>query len=337
MTSNDLFDYMRDATDRMQSEYNRIQKRACEDPGTAGDNGEENWAKLLRAWLPKSYHIVTKGRIMNFEGKCSPQIDIIVLSPSYPGILLDKKEYLEAGVIAAFECKLTLKRQHIYEAVSNAVEVHRLAKSQKGTPGREIYSRIYYGLLAHSHSWKANRSKPLENIEKNLFEAEQNKVQHPSELLDVICISDLATWGTLKFIFTSSSTLSKLCSRYQSHKKTWAEIQASGGVIEVGHSCFAPAYQNIDKENKSFTPIGAFLPHLLKRLAWQDSSLRPLAEYFVLAKLPGCGSYRSSNDRFHCWSLTSFSNKLAEELKHGKQLKYGEELDWNDWNGMYSF
>ena len=72
MSKNDLFNYMLEATHMMQSEYIRIQKRASEDPGTAGDNGEKNWADLLKLWLPSKYHIVTKGRIMNTDGDCSP-------------------------------------------------------------------------------------------------------------------------------------------------------------------------------------------------------------------------------------------------------------------------
>src|SRR5687767_13367978 len=110
---NDLFNYMRDATHEMQSGYERIQKRSREDPGTAGDNGEENWRDLLRKWLPATYHVRTKGRIMNIHGDCSPQVDVIVLSPSYPPSLLDRKEYLEGGVVAAFECKVTLRPRDI--------------------------------------------------------------------------------------------------------------------------------------------------------------------------------------------------------------------------------
>src|SRR5262245_8713574 len=34
------------------AEYKRIYRRSTEDPGTAGDQGEENWADLLRQWLP---------------------------------------------------------------------------------------------------------------------------------------------------------------------------------------------------------------------------------------------------------------------------------------------
>jgi hypothetical protein len=35
--SNDLFDFMVQATKEMADEYARIQKRATDDPGTAGD------------------------------------------------------------------------------------------------------------------------------------------------------------------------------------------------------------------------------------------------------------------------------------------------------------
>ena len=86
-------------------------------PSTAGDQGEENWATLLRKWLPNYFHIVTKGRILTDSGYASPQVDILVLYPSYPKILLDKKLYLSGGVAAAFECKTTLKAADIKKAV----------------------------------------------------------------------------------------------------------------------------------------------------------------------------------------------------------------------------
>src|SRR6185369_12921717 len=43
------------------------------DGGTAGDEGEENWATLLRGLLPAAYHVVTKGKIISQEGQLSPQ------------------------------------------------------------------------------------------------------------------------------------------------------------------------------------------------------------------------------------------------------------------------
>src|SRR5438067_1442863 len=123
MENNDLFDFMTAATTQMAAEYHRIQKRATEDPGTAGDQGEENWATLLRGWLPNTFHIVTKGRILSEKGIASPQVDVIVLQPEYPSHLLDKKLYLAGGVLAAFECKLTLKAKDIEEFFKNSTEI----------------------------------------------------------------------------------------------------------------------------------------------------------------------------------------------------------------------
>lgn len=68
----------------LADEYERIRLRATEDPGTAGDEGEENWANLIREIVPASYPVVTKGRILSADGRASPQIDVLVLSPAYP-------------------------------------------------------------------------------------------------------------------------------------------------------------------------------------------------------------------------------------------------------------
>jgi hypothetical protein len=73
--------------------------------------------------FPLTYHVVTKGRILSFDGVAGPQIDILVLRPVYPRHLMDKKLYLAGGVAAAFECKLTLKPEHIKKAVENALSI----------------------------------------------------------------------------------------------------------------------------------------------------------------------------------------------------------------------
>lgn len=82
--------FLRQDVDEIASEYRRIRARAHDDPGTAGDEGEENWAALLRSWLPSSYTVVTKGRVLGVDGKASPQLDVIVLDGSYPERLLNK-------------------------------------------------------------------------------------------------------------------------------------------------------------------------------------------------------------------------------------------------------
>jgi hypothetical protein len=79
-----LSTFLQQDLDELASEYGRIYARTIEDPGTAGDEGEENWADLLRAWLPDAYKVVTKGRIIGVAGEASQQIDVLVLRPAYP-------------------------------------------------------------------------------------------------------------------------------------------------------------------------------------------------------------------------------------------------------------
>ena len=141
--SHDLHDFMKQLRDEMAAEYDRIQKRAPEDPGTAGDQGEENWAELLRGWLPRTYQVVTKGRIISADGRTSPQVDVLILKDVYPEKRLKKKLYLAAGVAAAFECKITLKASHIEEAVKRCVEIKNLYPVREGTPYTIFKSKCY--------------------------------------------------------------------------------------------------------------------------------------------------------------------------------------------------
>ena len=185
---------MEQVTSEIEAEYLRIRFRAAEDPGTAGDQGEENWAELLREWLPPTYRIVTKGRILSSDGRASPQVDVLVLKDVYPEKLLNKKLYLSAGVAAAFECKTTLTANHIEQAAQTCVEIKSLYADRIGTPYQEIHSPVVYGLLSHSHSWKGARSTPAANVEHKWIQADHDYSQHPKHSLDLICVSDLEVW-----------------------------------------------------------------------------------------------------------------------------------------------
>ncbi|HLL46211.1 MAG TPA: DUF6602 domain-containing protein [Longimicrobiaceae bacterium] len=324
MPTNDLFDYMREATHDLQREYERIQKRATEDPGTAGDNGEENWAELLRRWLPSTYHVVTKGRIMDPAGKCGPQVDVLVLSSAYPRALLNKKEYLAGGVLAAFECKLRLKAEHIRRTVESAAEMRRLTSSSpKATPYAELTGPFLYGLLAHSHAWHGTRSAPVSNINEHLQEAERISVQHPKELIDVLCISDLGTWSTSRMITAGKHLLGPPKMRYGTQQDLWTDIHAAGGLVETTTFCFAKPYQSSAETPNLFTPIGSFLTTLLEKLAWRDTSLRELAEYFNATNLlgPGQGALRP-------WPLSILSPEVRVRLQQG-HLSVGKR--WDEW------
>ncbi|WDY59088.1 DUF6602 domain-containing protein [Pseudomonas sp. PSKL.D1] len=117
------------------------------DNGTAGDAAEECWADLLRLLLPK-YNIVVKGVIGGIGPVISPQIDILVLNENYPVHLLKSKIYPIDSVVAAFECKLSLRLDDIKEAVSTARRLNDLASGNAKDPITEI--PVFYGVLALS-------------------------------------------------------------------------------------------------------------------------------------------------------------------------------------------
>jgi hypothetical protein len=174
----------------MQADYERIRARASEDPGTAGDEGEESWAELLRSWLPATYPVVTKGRIINADGDASPQVDVLVLHPAYPQHLRNRKLYLADGVIAAFECKLTLRGRHIPAAAETGAAVKRLYRERTGTPYSELHRPIIYGLLAHSSDYAGTASNVTFKVQNRLKAALLGVIEHPSEMLDVVCVAD---------------------------------------------------------------------------------------------------------------------------------------------------
>src|SRR5665213_2166328 len=83
------------------------------------------------------------------DGTLSPQVDVVVLRPGYPPALRMKKTYLAGGVLAAFECKLTLTSAYVTRAAATARIIHAMARPRTGTPYDELVSPLVYGLLAH--------------------------------------------------------------------------------------------------------------------------------------------------------------------------------------------
>ena len=313
----ELHAFMKQLTDEMSAEYDRIQKRATEDPGTAGDEGEENWAAILRGWLPRTYEVVTKGRILGYDGRASPQIDVLVLKDSYPERLLKKKVYLSAGVAAAFECKTTLRACHIGQAMLASTEIKNLYPKRTGSPYREIHSDIVYGLLAHSHSWTASQSTPVENIDRILRESDRRYVTHPSYGLDILCVANLAAWSSTKIPlagpFPSTDPKNELA----------ALFGKDGSAISV-YSLQGKA----SLEEKKVTPIGMLISYLSMRLAWENSSLRSLAEYYRAVDIAGYGG-----GEYRTWPASIYSKEVYQIMRSGR---YGSNtLQWDEWDNIY--
>ena len=311
--THDLYDFMRQISAEMSAEYNRIRLRATEDPGTAGDQGEENWAELLRDWLPRNYEVVTKGRIISQEGVTSGQIDVLVLNGAYPKKLLSKKLYLAGGVAAAFECKTTLKTSHITKAVKNCANIKRLYPIRTGTPYKELHSPPVYGLLAHSHAWKGKSSTPEQNIEQRLHEVDALHISHPRLQLDLLCVADLAAWTSSAFTF--------LGPRQVPDWSTMAPVYGPNGSATsayIGHT------RTYEQQAEQFTPIGVFISYLSQKLAWEDPVLRNRADYYRIVNIAGSGK-----GYMRVWPSSIYGDEIRPQVEAG-MLSNGKP--WDEWS-----
>ncbi len=310
--THEIHDFLISTQRYIQDEYVRILKRAAEDPGTAGDQGEENWASLLRNWLPGYFHIVTKGRILCDNGYVSPQIDVLVLHPSYPKILLDKKLYLAGGVAAAFECKITLKSVHVKEAVETASMIRKNLPKHEGSPYKELNSSIIYGLLSHSHSWKNEKSKPVENVENALWEADQLFVDHPIQQLDFITVSDLATWQAMKMVFISP--------KFSYYNDTFKAIYGKDGS---GASSYVVAAIGTEQQKEYFTPISVLLAGLFSKLSWTFNDMRELDSYFRKVNMMGSGE-----GKMRLWPISIYSKGIRNRIFNGQ---FSNGIAYDEW------
>lgn len=301
----DLFAHMDSVKKEMANEYMRIQKRSKEDPGTAGDQGEENWADFFRGWLPANYHVVTKGRIIDAKGKSSPQVDILILHPSYPKKLHNSKHYFAGGVIAAFECKLTLKKADVDKACKNSVIIKGMLPIREGNPYDELQQPILYGLLAHSHSWKKEDS--LLNLLEVLHEQSPSCCEHPREMIDVVCLADSATYSLEKKICVGNIDTS------------WLDEMPFNNPIVTGY------YMSSERKFENYDPTGEIFCSLVTKvfefMAFEDPALRQLADYFKRTSIYG------GLGKITYWDENVLSKNVLKQLK----LKGYQEMAWSKW------
>lgn len=241
--------------------YTRAARWVRHDAGTAGDQGEENWASLLRRWLPASAPVVTKGRLVGADGALSPQIDVIVLDPAYPPALLDQKLYLADGVLAAFECKRTARKHLVRRFVTNATQFDDLAHPRSGSPVRELLRPFLYGLLAHTS--ESVTAQDVDHILQEQFE----KCDHPSQLVDLVCIADLGCWTSFRSTWLGPETFGD----------GWEKIRgAYGGQTCVGAG-FMVNTEDSERQREGWTTVGDLVAFLMRYWTLRDPGSRWLA------------------------------------------------------------
>lgn len=307
----DFFRFMHILKEQMANEYNIIQSRVTEDPGTAGDQVEENWAQFLRKWLPSNYPVVTKGRLIDENGFSSPQVDVLVLAPSYPLSLRDKKHYFAAGVIAAFECKLTLKKEHLSKFFKNSAIIKNMGGDRKGSPYDELNRLPFYGLLAVSHSWK-NGDNAIHKLFDMVNDEGLEYFNHPSEMPDVICIADTCTFNLEKDIVIGPFASDELSEEF-------GHFDKDGGVT-TGYLCTRENFpKGIDASGEI---LGRLIFQVIQFMAFEDGSLRMFVDY-----LRNIGVW-SGIGKIRLWRKTVLSREVGQAL-----IKKGYEQDmWSKWS-----
>jgi hypothetical protein len=299
---------MADVRASLAADYQRIRSRSIEDPGTAGDQAEEDWAQIFRSWLPAIYPVVTKGRILFEDGSSSPQIDILVLKPSYPLGLRHEKYVFSGGVIAAFECKLTLRSKDVNRAFQTASQIKRKANPTLGTPYDELNSQPIYGLLAHSQA--LGRGKASWTVHKAVERYQVTHAKHPRELLDIICVANTATLPLSKHILIGPDLT-------RDEKDALKFMEAS--------SLISTMYVIHEEEDEHPFEVGAILAGLIHeltfRMAFEDPSIRDWADH-----LSGLGWYGGIGRPVY-WTEDDLSEPVR---KHLKQIGR-EEHRWSKW------
>ena len=206
--------------------------------------------------------------------------------------MLNCKEYLSGGVVAAFECKTTLRRKHIEEFVEHSRKIEKLAFNENGTPRKDLQSKIYYGLLAHSHEGKKENSNPKEIIEKAIWEYNKKYITHPREIPDIICVADLGVWKSQKMIVPNYDNVKGL----------------KGNFVMSG-------YVASDNKEEFFTPVGVCVFDLLQNIEWRYSSVRDIVTY--MRKLNIFGNARGYARPWEWAILSEETRKNIYKLKNG--------------------
>ncbi len=318
----ELATFMRQDAAEMQSEYERIRSVSSEDPGTAGDEGEETWAKLLRDWLPETYQVVTKGRLLAADGARGPQVDLIVLRPGYPRRLINKKLYLVGGVAAAFECKNTLKAEHVERSFEQVQKINALSSERVPTPFTEAVPEVFFGVLGHSTIWQSSPEVQRVKID-GLLQAGLDGMANMRDSPGLFCVADLACWSMFRMVYDGPWLMPP---------DVWEARRAQTGLPPEGaaHVSYMRYVEGVmATKHAPFNALSAAIASLVGRLAHGDASVRPLSQYFFAAGLQGSGTGTATRG----FPLEAFPQEVRSRLPSA--LTSG--IVGSDWSMAYLF
>ncbi|MBP2524266.1 MULTISPECIES: DUF6602 domain-containing protein [unclassified Rhodococcus (in: high G+C Gram-positive bacteria)] len=304
------FQWLNEVGETITREYDQLQNQTSGTPSRiqqTGHRAEAKWAALLSAWLPPSYEVATRKYLL-LEDEAGPdtskETDIVVFHPSYPTHLRTNAAVLVSGVVAAFSVKTTLDRSGIEDAVSEAAAVKNGVMSRGYTARCDVEASPVYGLLAHSHCWKAPNSDPEANVSAALEEFDMVYSKTPRSGLDLVCVADLSLWSRHAMGITRemASEINRL-----SGQNLWREgIQS--GFMKLDRSDSAEGSQ------MGVAPVAAFVSSLWTKLARHSPELTSIADGL---RVTGTGGTATADMRW--WAFDEvFSTGTLDNLRTGR-------------------
>jgi hypothetical protein len=130
--------------------------------------------------------------------------------------------------------------------------------------------------------WKGAASTPRDNID-SAVETVLLGVTDPSELIDIVCVADLGAWTSGYFIE---------CPKFWEPAVRDARIARGvnpDGEVNVHYMRYREDMYEAEAKITPPNPIAVLIESLTRELAWENSDLRPTADYFRLTGLGGGG------------------------------------------------
>ena len=272
----------------VEQDYLEARKHARDhDPQRAGHEGESTWQHLLNHWGP-GLPVVTRKYIVGPEGETN-EVDVIMLKPDYPPHLREQPSVLISGVAAAFSSKLTLRREHIAEALDQKKRIIEVGGKPERSVKETLCGTFPFGLLSHSTEL-LSKSENFGDDMKRLYDqvahhrADEANVAHPREELDALLVADKAFFSTHR----------------ASRMPPNANVQAEWGPASIfmGHP---------DAEDLQGAPLAQFI-------TWLSSQCSPDPRGSSLEALKSMFGADRSNGYQTPWPMTIYPEHVRNNL-----------------------
>jgi hypothetical protein len=181
----------------MKSELQTLRRNIKHEP-TKGEGSEVVWIKFFQNYLPKRYS-VAKAIIIDYEGKTSDAIDVVIYDSQYTPFILNENgvKYIPAeSVYAIFEAKQEISKQFLEYASAKVLSVRQLIRTtapviDKGIvkPAPQLFN-ILGGFLCLENRWKSS-------ISSNKAFKDAITVSTELKIIDIGCVLNDRSFKTV--------------------------------------------------------------------------------------------------------------------------------------------